>query len=39
MAQRANPSGFVSRLLKHRWLDEADTRKAIPEDLVRRLTE
>jgi len=39
MAQRANPSGFVPRLMKHRWLDEADTRKAIPEDLVRRLTE
>ena len=25
-------------MLKHRWLDESDTRKAIPPDLIERLT-
>ena len=29
----------LSRLLRHRLLDEADTRKAIPPDLVARLTQ
>ena len=29
----------LSRLLRHRLLDEADTRKAIPADLVARLTQ
>jgi uncharacterized membrane protein len=28
---------FVKRLLRHRWLDESDTRRAIPADLVERL--
>jgi uncharacterized membrane protein len=28
-----------ARILRHRWLDEADTRRAIPPDLVHRLAE
>lgn len=28
----------LKRLFKHRWLDESDTRRAIPPDLVERLT-
>ena len=31
--------GKLQRLLKHRWLDEADTRRAIPPELSRRLAE
>jgi uncharacterized membrane protein len=27
----------LTRMLKHRWLDESDTRKAIPPDMVQRL--
>ncbi len=30
-------AGMIQRFLKHRWLDEADTRKAIPPDLLERL--
>ena len=30
---------WLSRLLRHRLIDEADTRKAIPPDLVARLTQ
>jgi uncharacterized membrane protein len=32
-----NRHGFVARMLRHRWLDESDTRKAVPPDLVERL--
>ncbi|HSV45754.1 MAG TPA: TPM domain-containing protein [Ramlibacter sp.] len=28
----------LKRMLRHRWLDEADTRRAIPPELVERLT-
>jgi uncharacterized membrane protein len=28
----------IRRILKHRWLDEADTRRAIPPELLERLT-
>ena len=28
---------FISRVLRHRWLDESDTHKAIPPELVERL--
>jgi len=28
----------IRRILKHRWLDESDTRRAIPPELVERLT-
>ncbi|MGE4240870.1 TPM domain-containing protein [Ramlibacter sp.] len=31
--------GKIKRLFAHRWLDESDTRKAIPPDLVKRLGE
>jgi len=27
----------LKRILRHRWLDESDTRKAVPDDLVARL--
>lgn len=37
MAQDRTRSGFLSRMLRHRWLDESDTRKAIPPDLTERL--
>eukprot|EP01034_Spumella_vulgaris_P014511 gene14511-18528_t len=30
-------AGMIQRFLKHRWLDEADTRRAIPRDLLERL--
>ena len=30
-------AGMIQRFLKHRWLDEADTRRAIPPDLLERL--
>lgn len=30
-------AGMIRRFLKHRWLDEADTRRAIPPDLLQRL--
>ena len=29
--------GTFKRMLRHRWLDEADTRRAVPRDLVNRL--
>jgi uncharacterized membrane protein len=28
----------LQRMFKHRWLDEADTRRAIPQDVLERLT-
>ena len=38
MAQDNRPGGFsLMRMLRHRWLDESDTRKAIPRELVERL--
>lgn len=38
MAYEKRPGGFsFMRLLRHRWLDESDTRKAIPPDLLERL--
>jgi uncharacterized membrane protein len=37
MAQDRTRSGFLSRMLRHRWLDESDTRKSIPPDLMERL--
>jgi uncharacterized membrane protein len=32
-----NWTGIFKRLLRHRWLDEGDTRKAVPVDLAERL--
>jgi hypothetical protein len=29
--------GRLQRILRHRWLDESDARKAVPTDLVERL--
>ncbi|MEO7392113.1 MAG: TPM domain-containing protein [Ramlibacter sp.] len=37
MAQVTTSQNRFARMLRHRWLDEADTRKAIPPDLVERL--
>ena len=37
MTQRTSFLSRVQRLLRHRWLDEADTRKAIPPALLQRL--
>ena len=37
MAQQRNWGRTLRRMLEHRWLDESDTRKAIPPDLVERL--
>ena len=37
MAQAANSQGRWGRMLRHRLLDETDTRKAIPKDMVERL--
>ena len=37
MAQDRLSGSFLARMLRHRWLDESDTRKAIPSDLVERL--
>jgi len=31
--------GRIARIFRHRWLDEADTRRAVPPELVRRLAE
>jgi uncharacterized membrane protein len=38
MTHDRHQGGFVARMLRHRWLDESDTRKAIPPDLMERLT-
>jgi len=32
-------SNFISRLFRHRWLDDADTRRAIPPDMLQRLAQ
>ena len=38
MVRSKNPGGFsLMRVLRHRWLDDSDTRKAIPPDLLERL--
>jgi uncharacterized membrane protein len=37
MAQARKPHGIIGRMLRHRWLDDSDTRKAIPPDMVERL--
>ena len=37
MAQARNWGRVLRRVLRHRWLDEADTRKAIPPELAERL--
>jgi uncharacterized membrane protein len=37
MAQTRHWGRLLGRKLRHRWLDESDTHKAIPPDLVRRL--
>ena len=31
--------GRLQRILRHRWLDEADTRRAIPPDMLQRLAQ
>ena len=33
----ARSTNFIARVLRHRWLDEGDTRRAIPPDLQERL--
>ena len=38
MAQHRNWRRVLARLLRHRWLDESDTRKAVPPELLQRLT-
>ena len=38
MARPRNFKRVLGRLLRHRWLDESDTRKAIAPDLLKRLT-
>ncbi len=35
--QHRKPQGFIARMLRHRWLDESDTRKAMPPDMVERI--
>jgi uncharacterized membrane protein len=37
MAGKRGWSGRFARILRHLWLDEADTRKAVPTELVERL--
>jgi uncharacterized membrane protein len=37
MAQARNWGRLFARMVRHRWLDESDARKAIPPDLVARL--
>jgi uncharacterized membrane protein len=39
MAPLKNWSRIASRILRHRWLDESDTRKAMPPELLQRLTQ
>ncbi len=39
MAQPQKRTNTVRRMLRHLWLDESDTRKAIPADLVQRLAQ
>ena len=37
MARDPQSQSLIARILRHRWLDESDTRKAIPPDLLERL--
>jgi uncharacterized membrane protein len=37
MARKKSWSRVLGRLLRHRWLDESDTRKAIPPEMLERL--
>ena len=37
MTQDRPQRGFIARMLRHRWMDESDTRKVIPPDLMERL--
>ena len=37
MTQTRSFSRTLGRMLRHRWLDESDTRKAVPPELVERL--
>jgi uncharacterized membrane protein len=37
MAQARNWKRVIGRLLRHRWLDELDARKAVPPDMLERL--
>jgi uncharacterized membrane protein len=37
MAQATSWGGILRRMVRHRWLDESNTRKAIPPDVVERL--
>jgi uncharacterized membrane protein len=37
MAQARNWGRLFTRMLRHRWLDESDARKAVPPDLIARL--
>ncbi len=39
MARSRNWRRIVARMLRHRWLDESDTRRAIPPALVARLAD
>jgi len=39
MASDPKAQSKLGRILRHRWLDEADTRKAIPPDLLQRLAQ
>jgi len=39
MANEPTQQSKLGRILRHRWLDEADTRKAIPPDLLQRLAQ
>ena len=39
MASDPKQQTRLGRILRHRWLDEADTRKAIPPDLLQRLAQ
>jgi uncharacterized membrane protein len=35
--QNDRSQSFIPRLLRHRWLDESDTRKAMPPEMVERI--
>jgi uncharacterized membrane protein len=37
MVQDKPRGSFLARMLRHRWLDESDTQKAMPPDLMERL--
>lgn len=39
MAQARNWRRILGRLWRHRWLDESDTRKAVPPELLERLAQ